>query len=291
MDKKIYALGLFDSMHKGHRALIEKGKTFAKELNAELCVVTFDDELCGLLSKTSKEVYLLREREEIIKSLGINEVKVLPGSKDFLQTDKKDFLKLLSDFNPAGFVVGSDYKFGRNAAGDANLLKDYFSDKGVAVTICPLELYNGEKISTTEIKLLLSEGKIKEANYLLDAPFFFTGTVVEGLKNGRKLGLPTANIDFDGRKFIPKEGVYMTKTIVDGRTYLSVTNIGMHPTINTEKANLESHILDFDSDIYKKDIKIEFYKYIRGVIRFKNADELKAQIAKDIDNTRNELSL
>ena len=277
MDKKIYALGLFDSMHKGHRELIEKGKTFAKELNAELCVVTFDDELCGLLSKTSKEVYLLREREEIIKY--------------FLQTDKKDFLKLLSDFNPAGFVVGSDYKFGRNAAGDANLLKDYFSDKGVAVTICPLELYNGEKISTTEIKLLLSEGKIEEANYLLDAPFFFTGTVVEGLKNGRKLGLPTANIDFDGRKFIPKEGVYMTKTIVDGRTYLSVTNIGMHPTINTEKANLESHILDFDSDIYKKDIKIEFYKYIRGVIRFKNADELKAQIAKDIDNTRNELSL
>ena len=278
-------------MHKGHRELIEEGKKLAKELNAELCVVTFDDDLCGLLSKTSKEVYLLREREEIISSLGINSIKVLPGSKEFLQTDKIEFLKFLSDFNPAGFVVGSDYKFGRYAAGDADLLKDYFSDKGVKVKICPLKLFNGEKISTTEIKLLLSEGKIEEANYLLDAPFFFTGTVVEGLKNGRKLGLPTANIDFDARKFIPKEGVYMTKTIVDGHSFLSVTNIGMHPTINTEKANLESHILDFDGNIYKKSIKIEFYKYIRGVIRFKNADELKAQIAKDIVRTRNELSL
>lgn len=291
MDKKVYALGLFDSMHKGHRELIEEGKKLTKVLNAELCVVTFDDDLCGLLSKTSKEVYLLREREEIISSLGVNRIKVLPGSKEFLQTDKIDFLKFLSAFNPAGFVVGSDYKFGRYAAGDANLLKDYFSGKGVKVTICPLKLFNGEKISTTEIKLLLSEGKIEEANYLLDAPFFFTGTVVEGLKNGRKLGLPTANIDFDARKFIPKEGVYMTKTIVDGRSFLSVTNVGTHPTINTEKANLESHILDFDGDIYKKSIKIEFYKYIRGIIRFKNADELKAQIAKDILETRKELSL
>lgn len=291
MDKKVYALGLFDSMHKGHRELIEEGKKLANKLNTELCVVTFDDDLCGLLSKTSKEVYLLREREEIISSLGINSIEVLPGSKEFLQTDKIEFLKFLSDFNPAGFVVGRDYKFGRYAAGDADLLKEYFSDKGVKVAVCPLKLFNGEKISTTEIKLLLSEGKIEEANYLLDAPFFFTGTVVEGLKNGRKLGLPTANIDFDARKFIPKEGVYMTKTIVDGRSFLSVTNIGMHPTINTEKANLESHILDFDGDIYKKNIKIEFYKYIRGVIRFKNADELKAQIANDVARTRKELTL
>lgn len=83
----------------------------------------------------------------------------------------------------------------------------------------------------------------------------------------------------------------MTKTIIDGRRFLSVTNVGTHPTINAEKANLESHLLDFNSDIYKKDIKIEFYKYIRGVIRFKNADELKAQIAKDILRTRNELFL
>lgn len=291
MDKKVYALGFFDAVHKGHRAILEEGKSLAKKLGAELSVVTFDDELCMHFGKKSKELYLLKERKQIFESLGINDIVVLPGNDSFLCKSKEEFLDYLNDLHPAAFVAGRDYRFGRNAEGDVDCLTRYFADKNVAVLICELMTHKDKKISTTDIKAMLTRGEIEEANYLLDAPFFFYGEVVGGLQNGRKLGLPTANINFESKKLIPKSGVYMTKTVVDGQKYLSVTNIGEHPTINTQKANLETHLLDFAGDIYKKQIKIEFYKYIREIKKFNSAEELRAQINIDIEKTKETLLL
>lgn len=283
---KVYALGFFDALHKGHRELIKEGKRLAEIYGTEFCLVTFDDNLYKALGREDKELYLLRERKEIAYSAGVDDVFVLPGEKSFLDKSAEDFMIFIAKTNPAALIVGEDYTFGRGAKGTANEFAEYFRSNNVPVTVCPLLIRDGKKISTTEIKRLLSEGRVEDANDLLTEPYFVSGNVVNGLKNGRKIGLPTANMDFDDNKFVPRTGVYMTKTVVDGRSYASVTNVGTHPTINKEKGNIETHILDFEENIYGKEIKIEFYKFIRDIKLFKDVDQLRRQICADIKNTR-----
>ncbi|MGN1041898.1 MAG: riboflavin biosynthesis protein RibF, partial [Christensenellales bacterium] len=278
-------------LHEGHRELIKEGKRLAKIYGTEFCLVTFDDNLYKALGRVDKELYLLREREEIAYSAGVDEVFVLPGEKSFLDKSAEDFMIFIAKTNPAALVVGEDYTFGRGAKGTANEFAAYFHSNNVPVTVCPLLICDGKKISTTGIKRLLSEGRVEDANDLLTEPYFVSGNVVNGLKNGRKIGLPTANMDFDDKKFVPRTGVYMTKTVVDGRSYASVTNVGTHPTVNKEKGNIETHILDFEENIYGKEIKIEFYKFIRDIKMFKDVDQLRRQICADIKNTRKEFGL
>jgi len=289
--KTVYALGFFDALHKGHRELIAEGFRLSQKFGAPFGLVTFDDNIYPTLGKDEKELYLFEEREELIRSAGVKIIKKLEATTEFLRKSPKEFLDFINLSDPCAIVVGTDYRFGYRAEGTVKDLVEYFSAKGVHVSVCDLLSCDGKKVSTTRIKELLSDGEVEKADELLCKPFFMTGRVTNGLQNGRKLGLPTANIDFDERKFIPKSGVYMTKTTVNGQKFLSVSNIGTHPTINAEKGNLETHILDFNEDIYENYIKVEFFKYIREIKKYSSAEELKKQIEKDIILTRKELTL
>ncbi len=292
---RVIVLGLFDSFHLGHRRLISVGEKIAFDRSAVLSVATFSDDVYSVLGLDDKCLYLSEEKELLIQekefSKNVKEIILFSDLKKFLNLSPIEFLDYLTSYEPIAIVVGADYTFGKGAKGTVADLTEYFSTKNVDVIVCDLVTDNGEKISTSRIKKLIADGKIVEANALLADPFFVYGEVIDGCKNGKKLGFPTANIAIDEYKFAPKAGVYMTKTYVDGSCYLSVTNVGTHPTVNTEKANFETFIIDFNNDIYKKTIKIEFYNYIRGVKKFDNVSELIAQITEDINYTQRTMKI
>ena len=283
MNDLVLALGYFDSLHIGHRKLISSAKKYALERGYTLGVATFDDGFLQAIGRDEKEVYLLKERKELFQEIGVDEIIVFPSDEKFLSLSKSDFCAYLYNLNPKAIFVGADYRFGKGAEGDVKFLSEY----GDAPVFCEdILCLGGEKVSTSVIRKLLIGGKTEQAGTFLENPFFISGTVAEGRKEGRKLNFPTVNITLDDRKIAPKYGVYATKTKVGGNEYLSVTNVGAHPTFDDEIINVESHLIDFSGDLYGKEVKISFYRYLRPIYKFDSVDELKRQITKDIITTK-----
>lgn len=276
------SLGFFDSIHRGHRYLLQVGKKIASYYNAEFTVMTFDDNFNTALGREEKEVYLLSERLEILKSLGYDKIVVFESSTDFLNMDAEKFLRYLLTYNPIAIIAGNDYTFGKGAKGDIGLLKSFMKEHNVNVAEVDLLNYYNSKISTSRIKRFLLKGEIAKANKLLGDRYFVSGTVTKGKGLGNKLGIPTANIVAPKLKFLPKDGVYKTSVQVDGKTYDSITNVGTHPTFNDHSFNLETFILNYDGNLYNKKIKISFIDRLRDVIKFNSVDELVKQINSDI---------
>lgn len=288
--KKIIILGLFDSVHIGHRYLIDAGLDLAATVKGEAIVYTFDDNFYKALNIPRKDVYLLKERLTIIESLGAG-YKVLPTDVEFFSKSKEEFIDMIVSDGPYCVVAGSDYRFGKNAEGDVFLLKSELAKRGIFSAVCDMIKYKGTKISTTDIAELIMCGEIKKANILLGSPFFVTGTVVNGLHNGQLMGFPTANFDFDENKIIPKYGVYATKTYIDNEVFPSVTNVGPHPTFDYDKPNCETHVIGYDGDLYDKEIRVEFHDYIREIVKFSDKNELSVQLEKDVNKAKEVLKL
>jgi riboflavin kinase/FMN adenylyltransferase len=206
---------------------------------------------------------------------------------------KTSGFNLIKDLTPREFIenillplgvkeiyIGEDFRFGKNRSGDISLLKEYFE-----VEIVPFELDKNIKISSTKLIELIKDGKVEEFNRLTNRNYEIKGTVVDGLKNGRKINFPTANIKPLFNYVLPKNGVYKTLIYIFGVPYLSVTNIGYHPTIDKlNEVSIETHILNFDMDIYGANVYIEFISFIREEKKFNNIEELKEQLKNDIDN-------
>ncbi len=284
----VIALGFFDSIHLGHQLLLVEGKKLAKELSTKLEVLTFDDRLYEFIpdhKKTPSEVFLFDERKAILESFGA-EVTKLPTNKEFLSITYIEFLDYLSSLNPTAIVVGSDYTFGVRAEGNVKNLMEYFKGKNVIIKVFDLLKVSNEKVATTIIKGHIINGDMEQANKLMDREFFISGEVVLGRQVGKKIGIPTANINLPKHKIIPQAGVYVTKTEIEGKIYKSITNVGSHPTYNDENINIETHIIDFDDDIYNKHIKVIFCKLIRGVKAFNSEKELVEQVKKDIQEVK-----
>ncbi|NLL55964.1 MAG: riboflavin biosynthesis protein RibF [Clostridiales bacterium] len=282
MKNKVLALGYFDAIHKGHQMLLKKAEKIASERGDELLICTFGDDFYKSLGKESKEVFTLSERKEILSKLGYNNILVLDTSKEFFDKSKELFLHYLVNLNPTAIVVGSDYRFGKNAKGKSCDLQVFFSKLNVKVEALDLLLEKDQKVSTTLIKEHLTSGDIKSVNRLLGFEYFLSGTVIKGRQVGSTLGIPTANIDISHNKLSPKDGVYVSKIEICDKTYLGVTNIGAHPTFNDDNFNVETHIIGFDSDIYCQDVKVKLIKYIRDIIQFNNKQELIDQIHNDM---------
>ncbi|MDD4316468.1 MAG: riboflavin kinase, partial [Clostridia bacterium] len=214
--KSVLALGLFDSVHAGHRYLLNKARQYAEALEAELRVLTFDDRFFANLGRRDKEVYLLDERLPLFRQLGYGEVTVLEPTKEFLAQSPEAFLSFVMTLNPVAIVAGSDYTFGYLGQGKMGDLKAYMAQKGIYVYEIDLQKYLKEKISTTKIKSLLEKGDIESANILLGDSYFVSGTVQKGRGVGTSIGIPTANITVPALKQLPLEGVYKTLTETDG---------------------------------------------------------------------------
>ncbi|MCL2062581.1 MAG: bifunctional riboflavin kinase/FAD synthetase [Firmicutes bacterium] len=281
----VLGLGFFDCVHTGHRKLIESVVDYARNNACTAAITTFSNNPYRLFNPDAKVINLYAERLSVFKSLGLSAVLPFVFNADFKKMDKKDFLDaLFSAFKIKALICGYDYLFGFKGAGDTEFLTQYCIKRKAEVLIIPPVAAFGERVSSTAIKGYIEQGDIERANNLLGAPFFADGTVTKGSGRGRSLGFPTANAVFKKSKLLPPDGVYQTQAFLDGKTYPSVTHIGKKPTFSDAAHSVETYLQGFNDDAYGKQIKIEFYKRLRGIEKFDSAEALADQIKKDLEN-------
>lgn len=282
----VVALGYFDSVHLGHRKVIEEAKILAEKLSASVTVFTFGGNLRGALSRRSdKYVYSLEERKEILKEMGVENIFVQPVDFNFLSMGKLAFLNMINKkLNVKGYVCGKDYKFGKFAKGSVEDLKKYAETNSQAIKIVDSLDIDGKRVSTTRIKALLSAGDMKNANALLGRPYSIMGTVVKDRGVGTTLGFPTANLKLEKYKQPVREGVYAGHVFLDSVKYDAIINFGSRPTFGGTETVIEAHIANFSGDLYNKTITLFFDYYIREIRRFSNEEELKKQLKTDLES-------
>ena len=263
-------------MHLGHQYLIKE----SLKDNKNTYVLTFSGFLkADINSSYQKEVLTsIEDRIEILDKLNVKGLFIIPFTKEIKELSPKDFIKIyLKPLNIKKIYVGKDFTFGKNGQGKVDDLKKEFD-----VKVVDFLQNNNQKISAKNIISLLKEGEITKANQLLGRNYAIKGEVIHGLQNGRKIDFPTANIEPLVSYVIPKDGVYATKITINKHTYLSMTNIGTHPTIDELiKPSIETNIFNFHENIYHYKVKLEFLYKVREQIKFENLDKLKSQLILD----------
>ncbi len=278
------ALGTFDAIHKGHKTIIEDAVRYAKENGLTSVVYMFKNmpkEVIECLRIPSVNTF--EQRIRILEKMGVDVVVAEEFTEEFSQISAEDFVTeyLVKKIGAKYVVSGDNYHFGRMGKGNVDFLADFISHYGVKTKYISCIMADGERISSTRIRKCLEEGKVEEAEKLLGRYYSIYGRVLNGNKIGRMMNFPTANIAIPKNAISPKYGVYITRTIIDGRVYMSLTNIGGKPTVEENAECVETHIMDFSGDIYDKEVEVEFVKYIRGINKFSSVDELKKQLEKD----------
>ena len=269
----VMLLGGFDGLHLGHCKLVLR----AREYGIPVGIMT----IVG--GKEQKNLFTFEEREDIFKNAGIDFVFELPFL-EIKDMSPENFVGLLQkEFNPSAFICGDDFRFGKNAVGDAKTLKD---STRVCVEIQTIVEKNGKKVSSTDIKACLEKGEVEQANALLSEPFFLTGEVIRDRGVGQKIGFPTANIEYPENKFPLKRGVYETQTEIDGVFYKGITNYGTRPTFENDRVITETYLDGFSGELYGRKCKICFLRFLREIKKFENVDALKSQLAEDIRRVR-----
>ena len=284
-------LGNFDGIHLGHRALIDITKRSAQKYNLKSVVFSFSPHPMFLFGNRKNLALILSidEKKQLLEELGIDIYVEYPFTSDFASTDPEDFAAdiVVEKMKCRVLVVGYDYRFGKGARGEYELLKSVGQRYGAQVIRVPsVDLY-GERVSSTRIREALVNHDIKLANDLLTEPYFVYGRVSEGRRIGRRMNFPTANIIPDVKKLLPADGVYATKTVVKGTVYLSMTNVGTNPTVNGSTRTVETNIFGFSGNIYGEYIKTYFFEYLRGEKKFSGVEELSQRLEKDKINTKN----
>lgn len=283
----VVCLGYFDCAHRGHLELIQKAKERAKVENCQVGVFTFSNNPYSLLHKDTKIIYNIFDREYIFGKLGVDIILEADFDSEFLNTNPNEFLdKLTKNKNIKQIVVGEDYTYGKDAKGNVASLKEYCKNNNISLEVVDTVKHNGQKISSTLIRKLLIDGEISTVNNLLSLPYFITGNVVGGRKDGSRMGTPTVNINLDKEKVKLKDGVYATYVYLSDKKYKAVTNIGNHPTFGDMNDNIECHIIDFSGDLYGKNLRIEFIARLRDVAKFESVDSLVKQIYTDINHAK-----
>lgn len=285
----VLALGYFDCIHIGHRKVIERAKALANQLNAKTVVFTFDGNLRkALKGENQKCVYLLSERKQILKEMGIDQIFLAPTTAEFLSLSKREFLDTLNkEYTILGYCSGNDYRFGAKGQGDVEYLSKYAKENNQFLEVIETFLFEGQKVSTTLIKEYLTAGDIEKANALLGREYSVNGRVIKDRGLGKKLGFPTANIKVGQEKHPLKNGVYSGKVYVDGKKYRAVINFGARPTFSLKEVLLEAHLIDFNGDLYDRELTVYLDRFLREVKTFNNVNDLKDQIAKDVEKVRN----
>lgn len=283
--KRVTALGFFDGVHLGHRALIARAKRVAEENGIPMAVFTFSSESFG--KKGTGRIYSTEEKLEIIEKLGADEV-IIADFSSVMNISAKDFVlgTLTGELGTVFSVCGADFRYGKGAEGDAQLLARLMREGGGDCVIVSDETLNGKKVSTTAIKDFLRAGDMQTANALLGEPLFVSGVVERGLGLGKSLGFPTVNTPLGAKSEFLRRGVYRSEAEIDGVRKSSITNLGSCPTVGEREIHLESYILDGTGDIYGKKIKIFLLEFLRDEKRFESKNDLIMQINVDINRIK-----
>ena len=287
-ERKIYALGFFDGVHKGHQALLKECVTLAEETGCKPYALTFDTHPQSLVSGAAPMlINTPHDRRRLLEQFGMTGVETLHFDEQTRNMPWQDFFRyLIEDLNAAGLVCGNDFRFGRKGEGNADLLLSACAEKGIPCTIVPEQSMDGIRISSTHIRSLLERGEIEKAVEFLGHPHILSGTVVSGRKLGHTIGVPTANLVIPEGVVTPKFGVYACKTAIDRKEYLAVTNIGSRPTVGGHHVTVEPWILDFEGDLYGKELTLAFCCFLREERKFPSLEDLKAEIQKNAAKTR-----
>ncbi|MCH3963978.1 MAG: bifunctional riboflavin kinase/FAD synthetase [Clostridium sp.] len=288
LEEKTYiALGSFDGLHLGHMRLVEKAIDLAKKNNAKSMVFTFKFHPRAVINKNAGPKILMSNENklEVLKNTGLDIINMANFNSEFMKMSSEDFVvNLIKNYNALGIVVGFNYKFGYKNMGNINLLRKLSLKYGFSLDVIPPVKYEDKTVSSSLIRETISEmGDMKRARDMLTRPFMMCGSVIQGKHLGKKLGFPTANISFNKKFLVPKEGVYFTIVKLNSKYYRGITNVGYNPTTNDNALSVETNILDFSGDVYDKKLSIYFIERIRDEIKFKTLDGLIKQLEHDRD--------
>ena len=278
-------LGNFDGLHMGHRRLISTMQQKAAEQGLLSVVFSFYPHPMFLFGNRDHQALIMspEEKKRTIEQMGVDCYVEYPFTKDFAAMAPEDFAVQLifQAMRCKVLVVGENYRFGKNHAGNVVLLQQLGAQYGVEVICIPAVMAQGERVSSTRVRKALVEKDLDLVNALLTEPYFIYGEVVQGKQLGRTIGFPTINVVADPQKLFPPNGVYATKILYDGQYYPGVTNVGIAPTVHGTRKIVETHLFDFHQVIYGKYIQTQLYAFIRPEQKFDSVDALQKRMTVD----------
>ena len=282
----VLTIGTFDGVHLGHQKIVERVVTTARQEGLLATVFTFfpHPRMVVQHDKGLKLIHTLEEKKQLLQQLGVDLLVVQPFNEAFAQLTAEEFVStiLVEHLNVKKVIIGYDHRFGRNRAANIDDMRLFGKKYGFAVEEISVQEVDEVSVSSTKIREALNKGDVTTAEHYLGTPYSLTGRVVHGLKLGRTLGYPTANIQVtEEYKLIPKDGVYAVYSYIDGRKVYGMMSIGKNPTIEGKGSSIEVYFFDFNGDLYDQKLTIEFVQYLREEQKFATIDLLKKQLQDD----------
>lgn len=283
-ESSIATIGTFDGIHVGHQKILNSLVDSAKQNNLKSVVITFNPHPRKIIDEKNsvKLINTIEEKKEKLRTLGIDYLIIQKFDQKFSETEAEKFVEILkNNINIKKLIVGHDHRFGKNRNANINDLKKY--GKELNFEVIEIDALEIEKvnISSTKIRLAIKEGNIQMANSYLGYNFFLSGKIIKGYSRGKELGFPTANLKIEEDKILPKNGVYLVKSIIDKQDFFGMMNIGYNPTFNNSSKKIETHFFDLNKDLYGELIKIELLEYIRDEKKFETVDDLIQRLKLD----------
>jgi riboflavin kinase/FMN adenylyltransferase len=292
-NRTVAAVGVFDGLHLGHRALLERALANSRAAGVPCVVVSFDPHPDVVLARTFQPIPPLTpipEKRERLRAMGVERLDVLPFTRELAALEPEEFVDrhLVAVHHPIALVVGEDFALGRRRAGNVSRLVEIGAARGFEVHAVPLLEIDGEAVTSTRVRALLGDGRVAAAARLLGRPYDLAGTVVMGAGVGRTLGVPTANVRLHEEKFLPGHGVYAAWTWIGSGTERVPTamSIGTRPTFGGSTTTLEAHLLDWSGDLVGRELRVELIDWLRPQLRFDDSDALRRAMDDDLARTR-----
>jgi len=292
----VLTIGTFDGVHLGHQKIIERVVTTARQEGLLATIFTFfpHPRMVVQHDKSLKLIHTLEEKKQLLQRLGVDLLVVQPFNEAFAQLTAEEFVStiLVQHLNVKKVIIGYDHRFGRNRTANINDMRLFGEKYGFAVEEISVQEVDEVSVSSTKIREALNKGDVTTAEHYLGTPYNLTGTVVHGLKLGRTLGYPTANIQVtEDYKLIPKDGVYAVYSYIGARKVYGMMSIGKNPTIEGKGASIEVYFFDFNGDLYDRELTIYFLKYLREERKFSSVALLKKQLQDDETTARKAIAL
>lgn len=287
LQRKAVSLGNFDGVHLGHQKLMKNNLEISKKYDIEPAVLLFKQNTKLRLKDEKEYMTSLEDKIEILSFIGIHTFCLIDFDEKFMNLSPREFIAEIINkkLNASYIICGKDYRFGKKASGDVDTLKKYEERYNYKTSVVDFEKEDEfNKISSNHLRDLIREGNIKKVNKLLARPYKIKGTIVDGMKRGRTLNFPTANLKLSFNYVLPIDGVYLTRINIDNKSYYALSNVGKNPTFGENSRKVETYILDFDQNIYGENVSIEFLEFFRYDIKFTSREELIEQM--NIDKKR-----
>ncbi len=291
LDASWTTVGSFDGVHRGHQALIRALVQGARSAGVPAVVITFYPHPAVVLRNLQGPYYLTNpaERAHLLMELGVDHVVTLTFNRALASLSAMEFMqRLKSHLGLQSFLVGANFTLGRNREGNVARLEEIGQELDYRVNVVEPITEDGQVVSSSEVRRALQAGSVRQAAELLGRFYNVPGNVVHGDNRGRSIGLPTANLDVWSQRILPANGVYATWVCLDGKRLPSVTNVGVRPTFDHQPKTprVEAHLLDFDQDLYNKEIQVEFVEFLRPEEWFPSAEAMMEVVRKDIERSR-----